>query len=368
MSVLIGHASLDENGTTTGGQPGDQNGKELCIRQWYSKPWKVVLRPKEKYAGKIASAMEAACANPNIGYSQPRRNTLHAEAKKTGYDLAAVKTPCETDCSALVTVCAIAAGIKKLEYTGNAPTTATMRVDFMRSGAFDTLTDSRYLTTDVYLKRGDILLAPGKHTAVVLSDGAQTTKKSAEEIAAEVLAGQWGNGEARKRALENAGYDYTAIQKIVNGTTGREQAEKTVKHISQRGIDFIKNYEKCRLKAYRLGNEKNYTIGWGHSGPDVLPNMTISQERADELFRIDLQEFEKYVRCYATIPLTQGRMDALTSYTYNRGPKGMQELAKVSKSPKEYADNMVLLWGSNQEYKQALIERRKAERELFLSD
>ena len=368
MSVLIGHASLDENGTTTGGEPGDQNGKELCIRQWYSKPWKVVLRPKEKYALKIALAMETACENPYIGYSQARRNTLHNEAKKAGYDLAAVKTPCETDCSALVTVCAIAADVRRLEYTGNAPTTATMRVDFMRTGAFELLTDNRYLTTDAYLQRGDILLAPGKHTAVVLSDGAQAPKKSKEAVASEVLAGKWGNGAARKRALENAGYDYETIRKVVNDQIGREQAEKTVKHISQCGIDFIKKYEKCRLKAYRLGNEKNYTIGWGHSGPDVLSNMTISQERADELFRIDLQEFEKYVRHYATIPLTQGRMDALTSYCYNRGPKGMRELAKASKSPEEYADNLVLLWGSAKEYKEALIKRRKAEREMFLSD
>ena len=365
MGVLIGHASIDENGSTQGGQSGDQNGKELCTRQWYSKPWKAVLRPKEKYALRIALAMEAACENPNIGYNQARRNTLHNEAKKTGYDLAAVKTPCETDCSALVTVCAIAADVRGLEYTGNAPTTATMRVDFMRTGAFELLTDNRYLTTDTYLQRGDILLAPGKHTAVVLSDGAQVKRKSEEAVAGEVLEGKWGNGTARKRALDNAGYDYAEIQKIINGKLGAEKA-KAAEHVSQRGIDFIKGYEKCRLTSYRLGNEKYYTIGWGHSGPDVLPNMTISQDRADELFRIDLQEFEKYVRHYATIPLTQSRMDALTSYTYNRGPKGMQELAKISKTPEEYADNMVLLWGTRQEFKAGLIRRRKAERELFL--
>lgn len=41
-------------------------------------------------------------------------------------------------------------------------------------------------------------------------------KKSNEEIAEEVLAGKWGNGDERKERLEAAGYDYNAIQQIVN--------------------------------------------------------------------------------------------------------------------------------------------------------
>ena len=43
------------------------------------------------------------------------------------------------------------------------------------------------------------------------------TKKSNTEIAKEVIAGKWGNGTDRKIRLTNAGYDYNAIQKIVNG-------------------------------------------------------------------------------------------------------------------------------------------------------
>ena len=40
--------------------------------------------------------------------------------------------------------------------------------------------------------------------------------KSVDEIAAEVMAGKWGNGEARKQALTKAGYDYAAVQAAVN--------------------------------------------------------------------------------------------------------------------------------------------------------
>lgn len=44
--------------------------------------------------------------------------------------------------------------------------------------------------------------------------------KSVDEVADEVIAGQWGNGEDRKNALSNAGYDYSAVQNRVNEKLG----------------------------------------------------------------------------------------------------------------------------------------------------
>lgn len=49
-------------------------------------------------------------------------------------------------------------------------------------------------------------------------------KKSNEEIANEVLAGQWGNGTDRKARLTAAGYDYGTIQNIVNTKVGNPTA------------------------------------------------------------------------------------------------------------------------------------------------
>ena len=43
-----------------------------------------------------------------------------------------------------------------------------------------------------------------------------TAKKTNEQIAKEVIKGLWGNGTKRKKKLTDAGYDYNAIQKIVN--------------------------------------------------------------------------------------------------------------------------------------------------------
>ena len=46
------------------------------------------------------------------------------------------------------------------------------------------------------------------------------SRKSIDQIASEVLAGQWGNGDDRKRRLREAGYDYDAVQRIVNQRAG----------------------------------------------------------------------------------------------------------------------------------------------------
>lgn len=50
----------------------------------------------------------------------------------------------------------------------------------------------------------------------IINSRLKPAKKSNEEIAKEVLAGQWGNGEDRKNRLTAAGYDYNAIQNVVN--------------------------------------------------------------------------------------------------------------------------------------------------------
>lgn len=227
MAIKIGHASIDENGNGRNGKAGDQNSKEVCIRTWYNKGWTVVLRPKKaNIAEKSALACEAGCANNNIGYDMNQRNTAHTQAIAVKYNLSLIKTPCETDCSAFMTICAIAGGVTSLEYTGNAPTTSTMRRAFTESGGYDALTDTKYLTSDEYLKRGDILVAEGHHTVMVLENGAKvkaktatpTPTKTVEEVAKEIIngIGGWGNDPERTARLKAAGYDSVAVQDRVN--------------------------------------------------------------------------------------------------------------------------------------------------------
>lgn len=61
-------------------------------------------------------------------------------------------------------------------------------------------------------------------------------KKTTDELAKEVIDGKWGTGDARKAALEKAGYDYAAIQKRVNEILSGSQAKKSVDEIAKEVI------------------------------------------------------------------------------------------------------------------------------------
>lgn len=171
MAVLLGHALMDENRKASGGKAGDSTNREVSTVSWFDSDWNNLLRPlEEAVAEKLSVCMEQACTNNKIGYDQLQRTTLYTQAVKTGYDLSKITTACECDCSSLVAVCILAAGIKinKDIYTGN------MASAILNTGKFKLLTDKKYLREDSYLKRGDILLCEGSHCAVVLSDGDST--------------------------------------------------------------------------------------------------------------------------------------------------------------------------------------------------
>lgn len=69
---------------------------------------------------------------------------------------------------------------------------------------------------------------PAELTGTVLPPQPES---DANEIADEVIAGQWGNGDERKKRLEAAGYDYNAIQALVN-----EKLKKPVDAIAREVI------------------------------------------------------------------------------------------------------------------------------------
>ena len=135
---------------------------------------------------------------------------------------------------------------------------------------------------------------------------------------------------------------------------------------SDKGIELIKKFEGCRLRAYKLPGEKYFTIGIGHSfDPSITADTVWTAAQAEMALRIDLQKFEKYVNDLVPIPLTQSQFDALVSYVYNRGKGGLKQLVDNSKTVEDYSNNIVKYWGTAERYKDALIKRRKAEKELF---
>lgn len=52
--------------------------------------------------------------------------------------------------------------------------------------------------------------------------------KSIDEVAKEVIAGKWGNGEQRAAALRKAGYSYTQVQNRVNELLGSTKQYYTI--------------------------------------------------------------------------------------------------------------------------------------------
>lgn len=218
MSVKIGHASIDENGRAQGGIAGDQTGREVCTRDWYSKPWTSVIRPKDSSAAeKIAKAMEQACANDKIGYDQGQRTTLFAQAKACDWDLSRITTACETDCSALVAVCVNAAGISvsKDIYTGNEKSA------LLATEKFIAFTANEYTGASDKLRRGDILLGSG-HTAVVLSNGSNAGAQDPNNNNNNTSYAGKGIGTATAKANMNirtgAGTNYASSGIISKGT------------------------------------------------------------------------------------------------------------------------------------------------------
>ena len=103
-------------------------------------------------------------------------------------------------------------GIKALNYTG---------------GADGNLTEHRMFTATAcpgpYLHK-----RMGRIAAEVNSRLSAQPAKSVDEVAREVIRGEWGNGSDRRHRLEAAGYDYDTVQDRVNAIlTGDEPEQPT---------------------------------------------------------------------------------------------------------------------------------------------
>ena len=90
-------------------------------------------------------------------------------------------------------------------------------------GFMDSKTDVPIILTDKFADQVatacvEQIVKKGKLTKKETKKGETKPNKlkSNEDIAKEVLLGKWGNGLTRKSKLKKAGYDYNAIQKIVN--------------------------------------------------------------------------------------------------------------------------------------------------------
>ncbi len=85
-------------------------------------------------------------------------------------------------------------------------------------------------------------------------------------------------------------------------------------------LPLVKEFEGCHLVAYKC-SAGVWTIGWGHTGPEVKQGLTWTQRRADDALAADLRE--AHAGMLQAIPMARSwsgpRQAALTSWVYNVG-------------------------------------------------
>lgn len=133
---------------------------------------------------------------------------------------------------------------------------------------------------------------------------------------------------------------------------------------SQNGIDLIKKFEGCKLKAYQCAAGV-WTIGYGHTA-GVKAGQTITQTQAESFLKDDLLKYEQKVTKYNNkYHWNQNEFDALVSFAYNIGSidqltaGGTRDRATIASKFTAYnkAAGKVLA---------ELTKRREAEKALFL--
>ena len=81
---------------------------------------------------------------------------------------------------------------------------------------------------------------------------------------------------------------------------------------------MLKNFEGLRLHAYKDAVGV-WTIGYGHTGPDVYPGQVITEPQAEALLKGDVKKFEQGVQNLLARAANQPQFDGLVLLAYNIG-------------------------------------------------
>lgn len=177
-------ASINERGTATGGVPGDQTGREFLIRSYRNYPWTNVLRYVGGNAGTVAA---------------------HDSVLRKGSKGAAVKSM-----QTMLTACGFNCGSAGADGDFG-PNTFNALIAFQRANGL--IVDGEYGSQ-----------SSTKLTAVYKAKTAP--KVTVDQVAKDVLDGKYGNGDARKSAIQNLGLDYNTVQAKVNELLKKTAAPK----------------------------------------------------------------------------------------------------------------------------------------------
>ena len=141
-------------------------------------------------------------------------------------------------------------------------------------------------------------------------------------------------------------------------------------HVSDAGISLTKQCESCRLSAYQ-DLRGIWTIGYGHTGPDVHAGMVITQQEADALLAQDLEVAAEGVRRLVKVPLTQFQFDALVDFAFNLGVGSLERstlLRLLNEGKYLLAGGQFPVWDhAGDKVVPGLLARRDAEQRLFFT-
>ena len=137
---------------------------------------------------------------------------------------------------------------------------------------------------------------------------------------------------------------------------------------SDQGLALTKSFEGLRLEAYQ-DCAGNWTIGYGHAGPMVLPGQSISEAEAAKLLHADLAKAVACVNHAVQAVISQGQFDAMVDFCFNAGRGNFAQstlLRKVNSGDLRGAAAQFALWvHAGGEVVAGLVRRRKAEAALF---
>lgn len=87
---------------------------------------------------------------------------------------------------------------------------------------------------------------------------------------------------------------------------------------SGNGLALTEQFEGCSLTAYQ-DQGGIWTIGYGHTGADVVQCLTITLEEAQDLLSVDVQKAAAFVNGSVITQLSQCEFDALVDFVFNLG-------------------------------------------------
>ena len=143
------------------------------------------------------------------------------------------------------------------------------------------------------------------------------------------------------------------------------------------GVELIKQWEGKRLDAYpdpATGGEP-WTIGYGHTSaagaPKVTKGLRITEAEAEDILKRDLGQYEFAVDQAITAPVNENQFGAMVSLCYNIGPgnfKSSSVVKRFNAGDITGAAEAFLMWNkANGKVMQGLVNRREAEKKLFLT-